>query len=354
MKRLLLAFFLLIGVAHTHAQDVSGELLARVNNLRASLGLAAYTWNGALAAAAANQARWMVDNNQVSHVQFDGSRPRDRASAAGYNSQWVSENIYMGGLASIDSAWNFWLNSAVHYAGLTNANYNDIGIASATGSGGQSFVLVFGNSTGAWQTFNSASASNADSAAVAAAPPLPIVGVDNSGNIMYEVQAGDDIGTIALLFGYTWDDIPYMLELNQMTQEDIRLLKTGSVFLVPSASGTYTPTPEPTRDPTIPTETATPTPTATETITATPTITPTSTDLPPAVYVQPSVTPTRPMIVRTVAPSTQVAMVVTQPLQEATTPEPPTQSSPPVWLVIAIGAQVGVLGIAAFQFVRRK
>ena len=349
MRRLLLAFLFLTFVAHTHAQDVSGDLMARVNTLRASLGLAAYTWNGALSAAAANQARWMADNNQVSHVQFDGSRPRDRASAAGYTSQWVSENIYMGGMASIDSAWNFWLNSAVHYAGLTNSNYNDIGIASATGAGGQSFVLVFGNSTGAWETYKAASsASSGDAASVAAAPPLPIVGVDNSGNIMYEIQEGDDLGTIALLFGYTWDDIPAMLELNQMTQDDIRLLKTGSVLLVPSANSTYTPTPEPTRDPAIPTETAT------ATVTATETATPIPTDLPPAVYVQPSASPTRPMIVRTVAPSTQVAIVVTQALQQATTPEPPMQSSPPVWLVLAIGAQVGVLGVAAFQFVKRK
>jgi hypothetical protein len=352
MKRILLAFFLLIFATFSHAQDVSGELMARVNNLRASLGLTAYTWNGALAAAAANQARWMVDNNQVSHVQFDGSRPRDRAAAAGYNSQWVSENIYMGGMASIDSAWNFWINSPVHYAGLTNANYNDIGIGTATGAGGQSFVLVFGNSTGAWQAYNAASGGN-NAASVAAAPPLPIVGVDNNGNIMYEIQEGDDLGTIALLFGYTWDDIPYMLELNQLTQDDIRLLKTGSVFLVPPASGTYTPTPEPTLDPAIPTNTATPTPTFTPTQTVTPSITPTSTDLPPAVYVQPSVTPTRPMIVRTVAPSTQVAMVSTPALKEATVPEAPT-NSPPVWLVLAIGAQVGVLGIAAFQFIRRK
>lgn len=354
MKRFLLWLLIIsiIGVGLVQAQDAGGDLLARVNSLRASLGLTAYTWNGSLAAAAANQARWMVDNNQVTHTQFDGSTPRSRAVAAGYGSAFVSENIYVGGLANTDYAWNFWINSPIHYAGLTNAQYNEVGIASADGAGGHSFVMVFGNSSGWQPPANTASGGGGNAVAVAAAPALPIVGVDNSGNLMYEVQDGDDLGTIALLFGYSWDDLPGMMELNHMTQEDIRLLKTGSVFLVPPASGTYTPTPEPTLDPSIPTETPTPTATLTLTPTFTPTLTATPTDLPPAVYVQPSITPTQPMLIRTLAPVV-VAMVSTPALQEATTDAPPA-SGPPAWLLVAIGVQVAILGTALFQFIRRR
>jgi hypothetical protein len=341
----------LAGAPGALAQDVAGDLLGRVNNLRASLGLAPYTLNGALSAAAAQHARWMVDNNQVSHVQYDGSRPRDRARAAGYNSQWVSENIYMGSAASPDTAWSFWLNSAVHYAGLTNIHYNDIGVGSASGAGGNAFVLVFGNSTGTWESV-ATSAGRGSAASVAAAPPLPIVGQDASGNIMYEIQAGDDLGTIALLFGYTWDDIPAMLALNGMTQQDIRLLKVGSVFLVPPASGTFTPTPEPTRDPSIPTETPTATPPPP---TATSTVTPTPTDLPPAVYAQPTATPTRPVMVRTLPPPTVVAMAATQALQSSVADAPQeAPGGPSGWLVLAIAVQVGILGFATFQFLRRR
>ena len=60
---------------------------------------------------------------------------------------------------------------------------------------------------------------------------------------MHEVQSGDTIGDIALIYGYTWQDIPYMLEINDMSAEDIRLLKPGSVFLVPPKDGTFTPIP---------------------------------------------------------------------------------------------------------------
>jgi uncharacterized protein YkwD len=345
---------LLFGAISTsRAQDVTTDLLGRVNNLRASLGLSPYTLNGALSSAANAQARWMTDNNAVSHTQYDGSTPRDRAQAAGYGSQWVSENIYMGGIATVDNAWNFWINSAVHYAGLTNTHYNDIGIGTATGLGGQAFVLVFGNSTGAWQSASPSVATNNSGTGSAqnALPPLPIVGVDAVGNIMYEVQAGDNLGTIALLFGYTWDDIPSMLALNEMTEDDMRTLKVGSVFLVPPASGTYTPTPLPTQDPLIPTATATFTP---EPATNTPIATFTATALPPAVYVRPSETATMPLLIRTLPPSTSVVMVSTPILKTDNVSQPTNTNQPPIWLWVALVVQVGVLGAALIEFFRRR
>lgn len=357
---LLLALALIAASSQvTSAQDAASELLTRVNNLRASLGLPAYRWNNALAAAAANQARWMVDNNQVSHTQPDGSTPRSRARAAGYPSQLVSENIYMGGMASVDAAWNFWVNSAVHYAGLTNARYDEVGIATATGAGGRAYVMVFGTSSSNWEAQVAAQPSGGNRPAAAAPPPLPIVGVDNVGNIMYEIQPGDDLGTIALLFGYSWGDLPAIMDLNGLTQEDIRLLRIGSVLLVPPKSGTYTPTPEPTRDPSIPTETPTPTPTLTPTETPTPTLTPTPTDLPPAVFVMPTPTPTRELIVRTLEPV--VALVATPSLQEVTLQETPAQEAPtgaasglPAWLIAAVVVQVGIIVGAAVQYFRGR
>src|SRR5690606_20569651 len=89
----------------TQAQNVTQDLLGRINALRSELGLAPYRLNAALSAAAQSHAQWMVATSQVTHVQDNGSTPQTRAQANGYNSQWVSENIYMGGLASIDTAW---------------------------------------------------------------------------------------------------------------------------------------------------------------------------------------------------------------------------------------------------------
>jgi hypothetical protein len=356
----LICFFTLFSTLPVHSQDVVGDLLGRVNNLRASLGLNPYTFNTQLATAANSHASWMATTGEVSHTQYDGSTPRDRASAAGYSSQWVSENIYMGGLANTDSAWNFWINSPIHYAGLTNVHYNDIGIGTAQGTSGQAFVLVFGNSTGAWQnlspqvsapsTDNSSGSGSGGSAPVVAAPPVPVVGLDASGNIMYEIQQGDNLGEIVLLFGYDWDMIPYIMEINGLTEEDIRRLKPGNVLLVPSANGTYTPTPIPTIDPAIPTETATPTP---EPPTQTPLPSATFTELPPAVYVRPSETPTQALLIRTLPPATNVAMVSTPILQVATIAETPP-NTPPLWLIGAIVVQLGVIGFAAVQFFRKR
>jgi hypothetical protein len=81
------------------------------------------------------------------------------------------------------------------------------------------------------------------------------------------VQAGETLGHIALLYGYTWADIPNFLALNHMTETDFRKLKIGSIFLVPPKSGTFTPAPNTTNSPNTITPTAIAT-TATAVLTA--------------------------------------------------------------------------------------
>lgn len=230
------------------AQDESTDLLTRINNLRASLGLSAYALNGALGAAASDQAQWMLSTGNVSHSRPDGSNPRSRAAAFGYSSDWVSENIYMGTNATVDAAWNFWINSAVHYAGLTSRNYSEIGIGIAHGENGAAYVLVFGNPGGSWDPPASSASGSAGAGGGAAqvqrsGPPPYVLGQDVHGNIMHSIQPGDTPGGIALLYGYTWEAVPTLMALNGQT--DNRSLEIGAVFLVPPRDGTWTPTPTP-------------------------------------------------------------------------------------------------------------
>lgn len=337
-----------------HAQG-EADLLRRVNDLRASLGLAPYQMNGALSAAAARHAGWMASTGEVSHTQPDGSTPRTRAAAAGYSSQWVSENIYGGTGATADTAWSFWVNSSVHYRGMTNPNYQDIGIGIVRGEALTAYVLVFGNSSGEWgsgQRLASAGSANSGGAqnANAAPPPPPsfVVGVDAYGNIMHEIQPNDTVGDIALLYGYTWDDIPYMMQINELDDITVRELKIGSVFLVPPRDGTYTPTPAP--------HTATPeapTVTATSTHTPPPTATPvsrlaataadiafTETDTPTAV-VTATATPQAVAEAAAQAPPTPTRSVIT-----------PDNRSP--WLLVAIGLQVVLVLGAGIELVLRR
>ncbi|MGJ3237239.1 MAG: CAP domain-containing protein [Anaerolineae bacterium] len=356
----------------TQAQGATQDLLGRINNLRAERGLPPYTLNSALSAAAANHAQWMANTAQVSHVQDNGSSPRSRAQANGYNSQWVSENIYMG--RSIDTAWNFWINSSIHYAGLTSPNYRDIGIASAQGTGGQAFVLVFGVPPGASTVTNNRTSSSGDDSASNAPPPLPIVGYDAVGNIQYELQAGDTLGQVLLLFGYTWDDLGMMLALNELSDADIRSLDVGQVLLVPPPQGTYTPTPiaeavtaEVTDAPEITeapiSDESQPVPEVTEVVSEAPgedTPAPETTDTPaptetPTVTATASPVPTLRINTQS-EPVTQVAQGVT-PLSEEARPPRTEQSrsgqQPPLWLIGAIAVQLGVLGIASVEYLRR-
>ena len=341
---LFIAGVLLLAVS-TRAQ---GNLLTRINNLRAEQGLHAYTTHGALTAAAQQQAQWMATTSNVAHYRPDGSGPRDRALAAGYPSNWVSENIYMGTDATPDDAWRFWLNSQVHYAGLVSKYYQHIGIGSASANGVHAFVLVFGNPGGSLPgNSGNTGASSQGNASEADAPPPPpsfIVGQDEHGNIMHEIQPGDTLGDIALIYGYTWEDIPEMLALNELTEEDARILEVGSVFLVPPQSGTYTPTPEPSPTPAPPTATATPT------HTPTPTVTPTLP--PPATYIPPTTTPAGASAVSTGVTPTVVAARSTESAAVTSTASDP-RAGPPGWLFGAIAIQVLVLFVAGFEFVRR-
>lgn len=374
---------LLIGVLPAHAQDAVTDLLGRINGLRASLGLNGYTLNGSLSTAALNQAQWMATTGQISHTQSDGSTPSSRAAAAGYSGRWVSENIYAGSSAGVGDAWNFWLNSPIHYRGMTNPNYQEIGIASASSDWGRAFVLVFG-SPGGSEAYIPPSSAGGNSSASSGPPPY-VVGLDSHGNIMHEVQSDQTIGDILLIYGYTWDDLPDFLALNTKTQDDIRRLQIGEIVLVPPQAGTYTPTAPP---PDWPTHTPEPdaflgTAIAEAAIEATQTalVTPQPTDTPvPTVTAAPVITavPTQegggriatavevPVVLSTAtvlptlelasatptSQTTQVASLNTSiPLMDVVAPAPPTQIP---WLWIAVGVQIGVALMAGVQYFRRK
>jgi hypothetical protein len=367
------------------AQDVASELLARINALRASLGLPGYSLNGALSAAALNQARWMVNTGQISHTQSDGSTPSSRAAAAGYGGSWVSENIYGGSLARIDDAWAFWTTSPIHYRGLTNPNYQDIGIASATSSWGTAYVLVFG-AQGSGRAVSTGGGSSGGTGRASGPPPF-VVGLDNHGNIMHEVQPQQTIGDILLIYGYTWDDLGYFLTLNHKSQDDIRRLQIGEVVLVPPKAGTYTPTPLPEGWPTatlLPDElvataiaeavdyatlvaqSATPTPPVSPTPQPTVTVAPlivtetppariaTAADVPAVLFtITPATATPSPTLDITLTRVASVPVGTPAPIL-ADVPAPPASGPDIPWVWVAVGLQVGVALMAGLQFLMRR
>ncbi len=387
------------------AQDVTGELLGRINGLRSSVGAAPYAVNGILTTAAQNHANWMVNTGIYSHTQSDGSTPISRARALGYPSQWVSENYYMGGMASVESSMQFWINSPIHYRGMTAPHYSEIGIATATGNGLTAFVLVFGNPSTARpvvpanpvssNTSGGAPAGGSAPQAGNPAPPPPsfIIGQDEWGNILHEVQPGQTLGEIVLLYGYDWADLGRVRDLNAMTEDEGRRLDIGDVIKVPPYEGTWTPAPG---TPTVtPFYTATPSPepgTPTEPPTATdsapyefptltpimllpvtespiptenkqPTTTPTSTSTPTATAINTTDSQSVAWAAATFTPTPTEAGVVVAQAQvsaadtsaEIIPPAAPPQDGNrlPVWLIVGVALQVGLLVLAWVEYARR-
>ena len=370
MKRITLIFFLLLWTPSIALAQDDGDLVGRKNALRSSKGLPAYTVNGSLTAAAQSQAQWLVDNGcAVAHTHPDGSNPRSRAREAGYSTDWVGENIYCGGMAKIDNAWSFFMNSPIHYAGLVNTRYKEVGVAVGHGAAGTSFVIVFGDPGGPAYVPPAAVGSGKGSAGSGPqAPPSYVVGVDAHGNIEHQIQAGDTLGQIALIYGYTWNDIPNMLALNGMTEADYRKLKEGEIFLVPPKAGTFTPTPgeavansspDPvgTADPNIPTPfpednlSLQPDPTSNVTPTVEPTLTAvmmvaTSNSVPDSMVSFQATSAPSPTIQSVAMVGTSVSPVIDASVISNT-------SSTPPWLVIALGVQMVVLVGAGVEYIRR-
>jgi hypothetical protein len=204
---------------------------------------------------------------------------------------------------------------------------------------------------------------------------------------MHELQAGQTLGDVLLTYGYTWDDLPALMELNELTDEDIRYLEIGEVILVPPKSGTYTPTAS------VEEGTAEATEPAASDITVTPAdgiiptpltneILPTPLEpspisrmaepttesglVLPATFVAPqNIRPTA-SPTRTLTPSVtprQGVMVSTLPV--ATTAmdrsvntvqavSPVVHNRMPLWIIGAIAVQVGILGLATLEFFRRR
>jgi hypothetical protein len=172
-----------------------------------------------------------------------------------------------------------------------------------------------------------------------------VVGLDAHGNIMHEVQPGDTLGDIALIYGYTWDDIPYMMQLNGLTNP--RDLDIGSILLVPPYGGTYTPTPgEAATGATVEPTPSPPENSPTASATAAPSLTPVPTQPPTSVSAIDTATPGGALVAA--APTTGSS----QP-GIAAAGGTITQSGPSPWLTIALVVQVGVLVVAGLEYVLR-
>ena len=132
-----------------HLPDVSGMsdadgLLALVNAARAHCGLGSLSLNGQLSTAALWHSEDMVARGYFSHTSPapapHGAQPWDRASAAGYPSGLIGENI-ASGYGNVRSAFLGWWNSTGHRENILRSGFRNMGF----GRSGSMMTQLFGS-----------------------------------------------------------------------------------------------------------------------------------------------------------------------------------------------------------------
>ena len=122
-------------------------LVDAVNVYRQSVGLPRLEISSALMIAAQRHAEWMALNYTYSHTGEGGSRPQDRAQAAGFNGS-VGENVAGGTSATPAEAVFFWDQSDAHRITMRQSLATHIGGGFAANSDQRLFVLLIGTTPG--------------------------------------------------------------------------------------------------------------------------------------------------------------------------------------------------------------
>jgi LysM repeat protein len=254
-KILLIGLFLL-GTLFTsrvsNAQaDSAATVINTINQLRAQRGLAALQSHPALMQIAQQHSQYQASIGTWTHYSADGSRPRDRAEAAGFGNGatiFISENVAYGTNASILEIINGPWNDPDHHHTMYNPSAKYIGAGVAI-SGDKVFYTV---DTGHYvgdpaPTSEYPSVSDTPSAPVDPTPVPVVVSTPLSdGSVFHIVGNGQSLWTIAAVYGIPLEELN---EINQFDPDTV-LVPGDKIIIEPSYTPTRTPIGEP--SPTLP------------------------------------------------------------------------------------------------------
>ncbi|MQY37649.1 hypothetical protein SRB17_56530 [Streptomyces sp. RB17] len=122
----------------------AAEVVALTNAERGRAGLPPLAADLQLTAAAQAHCADMVARDFYDHVAPDGSRPWDRAAAAGYRRRTIGENIACGQRSPAEVV-DGWMNSPGHRANILKREFGHIGVGFAGGGrAGTYWAQLFG------------------------------------------------------------------------------------------------------------------------------------------------------------------------------------------------------------------
>jgi uncharacterized protein YkwD len=222
------------------------DVIAAVNQVRASNGLAPFEVNAALMASAQAHSNYMASSGSISHTGSGGSSPGSRAATAGFSGS-VVENIYGGMNASPQQAVGWWQGDSLHLGTLLSTRHTYAGAGVATSGGVLYYTLDVGSLTGGSSSpSNATGASTASASGAASAPatavafnPVLIATPNPDGSVVHVVQAGQTLWTIAATYKIQLADL---LQLNGFTSSTFIyprnkvLIKPASAAAAASAS----------------------------------------------------------------------------------------------------------------------
>ena len=226
-QKILLTLALLVAIAaafqiqqSAFAQaDSAYDLINEVNGLRANKGLPPFEIDPALMTAAQGHSDYMSSIDLLTHSGLGGSRPRDRAVAAGYGAGaavFIAENIAgANNLTAHEAVYTTWSDS-LDLSTMTNSAYTHIGAGVAVAGEFVYYTLDVGYISGKPGSEPTAASTSADLSLadirsptpteapayiVQTAEPLP------DGSIMHEVKQGQSLWSIAIAYGVNIDDL---------------------------------------------------------------------------------------------------------------------------------------------------
>ncbi len=129
-------------VAATTVSPEAREVLRLTNAQRVRAGCEPLTLSGDLQQAAQSHSEWQ-SRHGMGHVGADGTRPGDRATAAGYGWSRIGENV-AAGYDSAAAVVTGWMNSSGHRKNVLTCSFRHLGVGMARHDNTVFWTQLFG------------------------------------------------------------------------------------------------------------------------------------------------------------------------------------------------------------------